>query len=1255
VETVRINAGTGGAVTLNSSAGSTGGAGLNLTIVNSGTTTVSGAATLNAVQILDTTLSAVFGNNTDITTFTTTGESYDVDFQGAANTFATAVVFRNTGAVTLGNGPAEPGGPPDAFLFKSGVSTNESPGSRPVSTNVFGKVLTSADPLTFGPTNLRGDSVLETTGDASPAGAPIRTESITGNAHTLDLNSGTGGQITVTGLVDGISHLKILQSSGATFQNSLGLTAPGQVTIDDTGDDRTVAFQGDSTRITMLTTKSQQYNVAFQGMSTQIDAAATFLNTGKVVLGNGPGGVGQPTDVILFDGAVTTAGPPGSSPAMTEIFGTVRTSGDELNFGPTVLSGDSTIDTTNNTSTGGAALNVVSIAPTTAGTTHSLDLNSGTVGAMQVSGVVGGVNELEIVQSNGATFAGAFRANLVTISDTVDDKTAAFRGSDTEITRLVTTSEGYNVAFEGERSAITSLTGTSFLNTGLVMLGDNENDIIHFVKGVSTTGTGPASRPSMTNLHGKVRTTDAVIDFGPTALGGDSIIDTTNNTGTGGAALNVMSIGTATAGVKHSVDLNSGVNGLIKVAGTADNIDELTILQSNGATFQGLFGANSVMIEDTENDHAVAFAGEVTSIGTLETKTQGYNVAFEGTLSQIETPTDFINTGIVILGNGPNNDEDPDVLLFNGGVNTSGPAGSRPITTEIFGTVRTSGDQADFGPAMLNGNSVVDTTSGGTLGADIVFTESLIGNPGLAGGEDVAVTAGMGNVKFSGEVGSGTGQELGTLLVTSATITDFGDDVKTNEEINVTTATITLSNSSSLNTTELASKKVRFEATLAGGLPLNSSFEIVTDAGSISEKIFVPGAFSGNGVQLGVDADITRNGDARVQLIIQDIDLPPGGNFEVTINWRDKLINYSKSDAGSNIPDVLEGPKSVTQLERATLYSFSHKYNLNPLGTATTSIPIQLILTAFAAESGTNKIQLIEDDVSVLPLKSELTLEPLVRDDLSPLQQPFVIDLVLTTPPGKSAGAVPLPEPLPTPFVAAPIVETQVELEQQPIVPTQVTVQTSAGVASEETERYYELRVVTFTGEGEPTDRDGVWIKLILSGKDAEDPRAQEIFPFNPGKLRELFSRLPDDRYRLYLIEGEAERLLLDFVIQQGRPVEMQETDPTAPADDVSPSNQLEQPADTLLETGASPAPSETGASNTTGIVPIQTEQYRPPSFAERVGRASFVSHGGVVLTAAVMSGAPRASHQASVDRLLAHFGRRRPNKRPQIAAHASP
>ena len=71
-ETLRFNAGTGGAVTINSNSGTTGGSvPLNITIINSGGTTFNQAVTALTVDLQATNGTILFSGNTSITTLTT--------------------------------------------------------------------------------------------------------------------------------------------------------------------------------------------------------------------------------------------------------------------------------------------------------------------------------------------------------------------------------------------------------------------------------------------------------------------------------------------------------------------------------------------------------------------------------------------------------------------------------------------------------------------------------------------------------------------------------------------------------------------------------------------------------------------------------------------------------------------------------------------------------------------------------------------------------------------------------------------------------------------------------------------------------------------------------------------------------------------------------------------------------------------------------------------------------------------------------
>ena len=103
-ETLRFNAGTGGAVTVNSSSGTTGGSvPLNITILNSGGTTFNQSVSALTVDLQATNGTILFQGNTSISTLTTNLAGYNLSLTGGTNTFTNEVIFQNTGTLNLGN------------------------------------------------------------------------------------------------------------------------------------------------------------------------------------------------------------------------------------------------------------------------------------------------------------------------------------------------------------------------------------------------------------------------------------------------------------------------------------------------------------------------------------------------------------------------------------------------------------------------------------------------------------------------------------------------------------------------------------------------------------------------------------------------------------------------------------------------------------------------------------------------------------------------------------------------------------------------------------------------------------------------------------------------------------------------------------------------------------------------------------------------------------------------------------------------
>jgi hypothetical protein len=260
-----------------------------------------------------------------------------------------------------------------------------------------------------------------------------------------------------------------------------------------------------------------------------------------------------------------------------------------------------------------------------------------------------------------------------------------------------------------------------------------------------------------------------------------------------------------------------------------------------------------------------------------------------------------------------------------------------------------------------------------------------------------------------------------------------------------------------------------------------------------------------------------------------------------------------------------------------------------------------------------------------------------------PVLTPF--SFVPTTP---ARETLPVIIAAPTPPVA------QVELASQPVQRgATILVSASSAYTSEGEERYYELRIVFFDANGQLRESPlGERINL-----NSEQLRA--IAPFDLSKLPELFGRLPADRYRIYLIEDGTERLVLDFIIQQGQPVEMPDVEEVEPGLVPASAESIDSLPVELQNGVGTPAAGELNAPVNGATPPIENgtsldrlrwdglrfdsaTAERTESFAERLGRSSFFAHGGIVAGAATLACATSTRREKAVDQLMERFDKRR-------------
>jgi len=788
--TVNMNAATG---TANFN-GAVGNANPLATLLITDSSGVTFANTLNAqnVNIQDTTGTVAFQGNTTISAgLTTAAEGYDVAFTGTTNSVAGATAFLNTGTVTLGDNG-------DATTFVGGLDTTGNPSA----THVSGTVLTTDTGMSLGPVTLDGNATLDT---GTGAGSLLGVGAVTGGGFDLVLDSGPNAAADMAvASVANVGILTVRDSGGATFAGSVDAA-----TVDLQDTTGTVAFQGNTTIGTGLTTAAMPYDVSFTGATNNIAGDTNFLNTGALTFGDGG-------DTITFAGGLDTTG----NPSMANVNGTVATTNTRMDLDTVTMLGNSTLVS------GSANTYVASITDNDNGYTLSLQdgtatgitrfsgtMNVGTLTTFagnydvyllgnttvdtdttfQNTGVVilgdavgdtltfvGGLDTANtsqtritgtVVTTDAAmdlsttwmfgnatlrTGSGALDvdgitdgANSYTLSlqaDTPGSTGAVTFSGPVTVNAVTTFGRAYDVAFNDGGTVDAD---TNFLNTGTLALGDG-GDTITFVGGLATTGN--ATNPSQVNIAGTVQTTNTQMDLGPVTLAGNSTFDT------GIAAAGVLNVGAVTGG-GFDLILDSGADALADttVASVA-NVGTLTVRDSGGTRFVGTVGADTVALQDTTG--TIAFEDN-TTIGTgLTTAGMPYDVAFTGGTNTIAGATAFVNTGTVTLG------DNGDTTTFVGGLDTT----AGPSATHVSGTVKTTDTTMSLGPVTLDGDATLDTgtAAGSLLGVGAVtgggFGLVLDSGPDAAADMTVASVANVGvltvrdsgGATFTGAVGAAT-------------------------------------------------------------------------------------------------------------------------------------------------------------------------------------------------------------------------------------------------------------------------------------------------------------------------------------------------------------------------------------------------------------------------------------------------------------------------------------------------------------------
>ena len=544
----------------------------------------------------------------EIGSLTTLAGAYDVSLLDNG-TVTGDTDFLNTGVVTLG----DQGDAIDELNFNGGLDTTQNSETR-----IAANVRTVDTQMDLSSVVLTGNSTIR-----SGAGA-VNVASIFGPAQTLTLQSvGATGAVTVAGdltvdtLTTTAAPYAISLLGGASVTTDTTFTNTGAVRFGDDAGDLSTFASGLDTTATAGT---------FAAGTLATTSAAMDLNALTIT-----DGAGAPTTLTLLTdtAAINVASVVGAGSTLN-----LQQAG---STGAVTVAGDLTVDTLG-TFAGNYAVSLLGGGTVSTATSFAntgvLTLGDDTgdalrfVGGLDTTAVTAGTSTAgEIATTNTAMTLGALTltantdldsgsatldvasvagaAQRLAIQSSTSTGTATIAG-DISVLALDTFSGAYDVALNGG-GTVTS--DTTFLNTGVITLGNDAGDLTTFAGGLDTLSA------STTNLFGTIRTTDTAMDLGTTILTGSAA------TIAGAGTIDFASVTDADAGLTLS-------------------------------------------IQDAASTGAVTFGGNV-NLGTFETFGGAYNVALLGG-GTVDTDTTFLNTTRVTIG-----DAAADATTFIGGLDTT--------------------------------------------------------------------------------------------------------------------------------------------------------------------------------------------------------------------------------------------------------------------------------------------------------------------------------------------------------------------------------------------------------------------------------------------------------------------------------------------------------------------------------------------------------------------------------------------------------
>ncbi|MGL4511472.1 MAG: beta strand repeat-containing protein [Lacipirellulaceae bacterium] len=687
----------------------------------------------------------------------------------------------------------------------------------------------------------------------------------------------------------------------------------------------------------------------------------------------------------------------------------------------------------------------------------------------------------------------------------------------------------------------------------------------------ATTGFGVAGA-------GAIDTSVANVE-GTGGAGAVAIINSTNLTVGGvGVVVGVSAVGSVSLATSSgSLTVNEAVASTAGSTALAAGSDLIT----NAATTAGAAASLSA--------GGNAVVGGAVTAGTSATLATGINLTTNAAITSGGVLS--VDAGGSLTVNQALTSTSSDVALTS-----VGDLATSAAVTAGAAILMSAGDDATVGGAVVAGASATLTT-GANLTTNAVVTSggALSANSGGSLAVNQALTSSGANVALRS-----TGV---TTLAAAGDVTALrGISIRVENGALAAKDAVKLDNDTVLRTTG---------ATVdAAGVPLVAKDRFVR--GEVFNKPADAFLFKGSAALNAALTAALRTATVEVKVAADNgAGSNTGVGFVVLVDWRQGSpagpvkIGDPAEELARTIRDSFVATAGTSDAR-----SLNHVYDESPETDPAANIRVPVTLAGVA--DGTITIGLSEPGSSTVTtsLASVVTVDVIV-----PVLQPLVgIVAVLTPQPFKPQPAAPAPA-VDSPVAPPPAQVQTVAIEEN-----------SAALSVKSEVRYYELRVVS-------VGRDGLLDERFDQRIDLSDSQLKAIAPFDPSKLPELFRRLPGDRYRIYLIEDGAERLVIEFVIErsggEGRPVELPEREASdemgADGDAAGIDLSLKSvPVDGLAPAAAdAPAPA-------------------PRGFAAALGQASFVASGALVYAASAEGPAARARRRTEAAGRLAALHRAR-------------